>query len=184
MKKQIAVLIGSNSKTSFSRLVFQYLNLIATDNIQLNVVEIADLPLYDRDFDTNNPASYDRVRAQIAQSDAVLFITPEHNGAIPAMIKNVIDVVSRPMGESKWIGKAAGIVSVGAGLAGGVSATTQLRSILANKFVSMPTAPFAANVGGLFNGIFNEQGELVSEPTKAMLQEFMTSYVAFIEKFA
>ncbi|HBO37728.1 MAG TPA: FMN reductase [Pasteurellaceae bacterium] len=183
MTKQIAVLIGSNSKTSFSKLVVKHLQKMAPAGLQLNVVDIADLPLYDRDLDENSPASYIRVRDAVAKADGVLWVTPEHNGAVSAMLKNAIDVVSRPMGQSKWIGKPAGIVSLGAGASGGVRAADQLRIIASGSFINMPVAPFAANVGGLFNGVFDEQGEIASEALAAMLQNFINGYADFVAKF-
>lgn len=152
-------------------------------NIQLNVVQIADLPLYDRDLDTQDIAQYNRFRSEIAKADAVLFITPEHNGSFSAMIKNAIDIGSRPMGQSLWIGKPAGIVSVAAGAAGGVRAADQLRTICSGAFINMPTASFAANVGGIFNGVIGENGEIVSEPVKGMLNGFINAYADFVAKF-
>ncbi|MDU8923449.1 NADPH-dependent FMN reductase [Pasteurellaceae bacterium LIM206] len=183
MTEQIAVLIGSASKTSFNKLVVSHLQKMAPAGLRLNVVEIADLPLYDRDLDENSPASYTRLREEIARADGVLFVTPEHNGAISAMLKNAIDIASRPMGQSKWLGKPAGIVTVGAGAAGGVRATDQLRTIASGAFVNMPVAPFAANVGGLFNGVFDENGEIAADGVKTMLQQFIDSYAAFVERF-
>lgn len=183
MAKQIAVLIGSGSATSFSKLTVKHLQKIAPASIQLNIVEIADLPLYDRDLDENSPAAYTRVREAVANADGVLLVTPEHNGGISAMLKNAIDVVSRPMGQSKWIGKPAGIVSLGAGASGGVRAADQLRIICSGSFINMPTAPFAANVGGLFSGTFNEQGEVASKAVAEMLQNFINSYAQFVSKF-
>lgn len=182
MTKQIAVFIGSNSKTSFSKLVAKQLQKLAPHSIRLNVVEIGDLPLYDRDLDENSPPAYTRVREAVVQADGVLFVTPEHNGAIPAMLKNAIDVVSRPMGESKWIGKPAGIVTVGAGAGGGIRVSDQLRVIASGAFINMPVAPFAANIGSVFT-LFDEQGEITSEAVKQTLQNFINSYAQFVEKF-
>lgn len=183
MTKQIAVLIGSGSKTSFSHLTVQHLKKMAPANIQLNVVDIADLPLYDRDLDENSPAQYTRVREAIAAADGVLFVTPEHNASFSAMLKNAIDVASRPMGESKWIGKPAGIVTVGASPAGGVRAADQLRAITSGSFINMPTLPFALNVGNLFAGVFDEKGEIASDALKGSMQNFINAYAAFVEKF-
>lgn len=87
------------------------------------------------------------------------------------------------MGQSLWIGKPAGIVSVAAGAAGGVRAADQLRTICSGAFISMPTAPFAANVGGIFNGVIGENGEIVSEPVKGMLNGFINAYADFVAKF-
>lgn len=183
MTKQIAVLVGSGSKTSFSRAVAVHIQKTAPANLQLNFVNIADLPLYDRDLDENSPAEYEIFREAVSRSDAILFVTPEHNGGMSAMIKNAIDVGSRPMGQSKWLGKPAGIVSVAAGISGGVRAADQLRVIASGGFINMPVAPFAANVGGVFNGVFNENGEIVSESVLGMLQNFMIAYADFVAKF-
>lgn len=183
MTKQIAVLVGSGSVTSISRIVARHLQTIAPVNVQLNLVEIADLPLYDRDLDEQEIAQYTRFRAEIAKADAILFVTPEHNGSYSAMIKNAIDVGSRPMGHSQWIGKPAGIVSVSAGAAGGVRAADHLRVVCSGGFINMPTAPFAANVGGVFNGVLGENGEIVSDAVKGMLDGFINAYVDFVSKF-
>lgn len=183
MSKQIAVLVGSGSTTSISKIVARYLQNIAPANIQLNFVEISDLPLYERDLDGQEVALYNRFRTEIAKADAVLFVTPEHNASFSAMIKNAIDIGSRPMGQSLWIGKPAGIVSVAAGAAGGVRAADQLRTICSGAFINMPTAPFAANVGGVFNGVIDENGEIVSDAVKTMLEGFINAYADFISKF-
>lgn len=183
MTKKIAVLVGSASQTSVSQIVARYLAEVAPEGLTFNFVQIADLPLYDRDSDTQEIAQYQRLRADIAAADAVLLITPEHNGSFSAMIKNAIDVGSRPMGQSQWIGKPAGIVSVGAGAAGGVRAADQLRTVCSGAFINMPTASFAANVGGIFNGVIGENGEIVSEPVKAMLKGFIDAYADFVKRF-
>ncbi len=182
MAKQIAVLVGSGSSTSISKTVARYLQSIAPATVQLNLVEIADLPLYDRDLDEQEVAQYNRFRAEIAKAEAILFVTPEHNGSYSAMIKNAIDVGSRSMGNSLWIGKPAGIVSVAAGAAGGVRAADHLRVVCSGGFINMPTAPFAANVGGVFNGVLGESGEIVSEAVKGMLEGFINAYADFICK--
>ncbi|MGQ0286632.1 NADPH-dependent FMN reductase [Pasteurellaceae bacterium 22721_9_1] len=181
MAKQIAVLVGSNSKTSLSKIVVNHLKQIAPESLQLNVIEIADLPLYDRDLDENSPEQYKRFRSEIAASDGVLFVAPEHNSGVPAMIKNAIDVGSRPMGSSLWPGKPAGIVSLGG--SGGIRTADQLRVIAAGGFINMPTLPFAANISGIFSGVFNEQGEIASDSVKQLLENFIKAYADFVQKF-
>ncbi|MDG2943287.1 NADPH-dependent FMN reductase [Exercitatus varius] len=173
MTKQIAVFVGSASSTSISQIVARYLQSVAPQSIRLNFVEIGDLPLYDRDSDGQNIAQYARVREAVEKADGVLLISPEHNGGVSAMLKNAIDVASRPMGQSKWPGKPAG----------GVRVTDQLRTICSGAFINMPVAPFAANVGGVFNGVLNERGEIVSEAVQSMLQNFINAYADFVARF-
>lgn len=181
MKKQIAVLIGSASATSFNRLAVQHLQKIAPESLQLNIVEIADLPLYDRDLDTQDIPAYTRFREEIKKADAVIWVSPEHNGGPSAMLKNAIDIASRPMGQSVWTGKPLGLLSVNAN--GSSRVTDQLRTIATGPALNMPTLPFGAYFGGIFAGTFNEQGELVSEPAQLVLSGFIHAYAEFIAKF-
>ncbi|WP_439234617.1 NADPH-dependent FMN reductase [Lonepinella koalarum] len=179
MTKQIAVLVGSNSKTSFNQIVAKYLQSIAPASIQLNLIEIADLPLYDRDFDDNSPAQYARFRQQIKDADGVLLISPEHNGGLSAMLKNAIDIGSRASGQSLWIGKPAGLVAVTATDGAGVSG--QLKAIANAHYINMKVLPEVVNVAGIFGGVFNEQGEIVSEEVKQKLQNFIKDFADFVQ---
>lgn len=181
MTKQVAVLIGSASKTSFNHLAVKHLQKIAPSSLQLNIVEIGDLPVYDRDLDEQDVPVYTRVREAVKSADAVIWVTPEHNGSYSAMIKNAIDVVSRPAGQSLWIGKPLGLVSVNAG--GSNRAVDALRTVAAGTYINMPVAPFAASIGGIFAGAFDESGELVSEQAKGTLQGFINAYAEFVAKF-
>lgn len=181
MTKQVAVLIGSASKTSFNHLAVQYLQKIAPASVQLNIVGIGDLPLYDRDLDEQDVPQYTRVREAVRAADAVIWVSPEHNGGMSAMLKNAIDVVSRPAGQSLWIGKPLGLMSVSA--AGSPRVTDTLRVLAAGAYINMPVLPYAANIGGIFAGAFNEQGELVSEAAQNTLKGFIEAYAAFVARF-
>lgn len=180
MTKQVAVLIGSNSKTSANQAAVRYLQKIAPNSLELKVVEIADLPLYDRDLDDKDVPEYTRVRDAIKACDAVIWVTPEHNGGVSAMLKNAIDVVSRPAGQSQWVGKPLGLVTVNA--SGSNRTTDDLRVIASGASLSMPVAPFSAAVGGIFAGAI-EDGELVSQAGQKTLQGFIEAYAKFIERF-
>ena len=177
MAKNIAVFVGSASQTSFSHIVVRYLQKIAPASVHLNVVEISDLPLYDRDLDENSPMEYARVRAAIEAADGVLWVSPEHNASMSAMLKNAIDVGSRPMGQSKWLGKPLGIVTIGAGMAGGV------RAIASGSFVNMPVYSVNANVGGVYGGVFDANGDVTVDVLKKSLQDFINGFAEFVEKF-
>ena len=105
--KHIALVIGSLRRDSINRKVAQYIQNIAPSSWQITEVQIGDLPVYNQDFDEQSIAQYDRIRAQIAAADAVLFVTPEHNRSIPAALKNLLDVASRPACKGVWAGKRA-----------------------------------------------------------------------------
>lgn len=179
MTKQIAVFIGSGSQKSNSQLVVNYLQTVAPKSIELVPYPIADLPLYDRDSDAQSPESYTRLRQAIAAADGVLWVTPEHNGTVSAMLKNAIDIGSRPLGQSQWIGKKLGIITVSAGMTGGVGTADLLRAVASRKFVSMPTYHVSASIANV-SSAFNEQGELVNESVQRVLKEFIEGYAAFV----
>lgn len=181
MTKQVAVLIGSASKTSYNQLVVNYLQKIAPQSLWLNIIDIAHLPLYDRDLDNQTVPEYHAFREAIRAADAVLWVSPEHNGAVSAMLKNAIDIASRPAGQSVWVAKPLGLITVNA--SGSPRVVDQLRTIATGPALNMPTLPFAAQIGGIFADAFNEAGELVSEQAKTTLNNFIIAYNEFIYRF-
>lgn len=178
MSKNIAVFIGSASQTSYNHAVVRHLQNIAPSDLQFNVVELGDLPVYDRDLDEQDVPAYNRVREAIKAADACLWVSPEHNGQASAMLKNAIDVGSRPSGQSLWIGKKVGLVCVSAH--GTDKVTNQLKDLAQAHYINMQVAPVAANVGGIFSGAFNEQQEIVSDEVKATLQHFVNEFAKFV----
>src|SRR5512138_2441579 len=107
---KVAVVNGSLRKDSINKKLALALAKLAAGRLDLKLVDVSDLPLFNQDLEADYPAPAQRVKAEIAGADAVLFVTPEHNRSIPAALKNVIDWVSRPYGTSKWAGKPAAIV--------------------------------------------------------------------------
>ena len=128
MSRKIAVIVGSLRKGAFSRATGRALAALAPASLELETVEIGDLPFYDQDLDEGTPpAEWSRFREAIAGYDGVIFVTPEYNRSLPAVIKNAIDVGSRPYGASVWKGKSAGVVSISIGVYGGFCANMYLR---------------------------------------------------------
>ena len=111
-QKNIALVVGSLRRDSINRKIALYIQSIAPSSWQITEVQIGDLPVYNQDFDNESIAAYDRVRQQLQSADAVLFATPEHNRSIPAALKNLLDVASRPAGKGVWAGKRAAVVDL------------------------------------------------------------------------
>src|SRR5512142_3467764 len=111
-KKKIAILVGSLRKESFSRKTAKALIELAPASLVLEIVEIGQLPLYNEDLEQNLPATWREFRDRIRGFDGVVFVTPEYNRSVPGLLKNAIDVGSRPYGKSVWNGKPAAVVSV------------------------------------------------------------------------
>src|SRR6185295_6582705 len=104
--------------------------------LALSQVEIGTLPLYNQDLETAPPGEWQKLRDRVRGADAVLFATPEYNRSVPGVLKNAIDVGSRPYGKSAWAGKPAAIASVSPGAIGAFGANHHLRQSLV--FLDMP----------------------------------------------
>jgi chromate reductase, NAD(P)H dehydrogenase (quinone) len=179
---KVAVLVGSLRKESFNRKTANALRDIAPASLDLEIVEIRDLPLYNQDDDAIPPTAWAAFRARIQQADAALFVTPEYNRSVPGVLKNAIDIASRPSGNSAWNGKPAGVISVSPGAIGGFGANHHLRQSLV--FLNMPALQQPeAYIGGAA-GLFDEQGKLVNDSTREFLRKFLDAFAAWIERNA
>jgi chromate reductase, NAD(P)H dehydrogenase (quinone) len=176
----IAVLVGSLRKESINRKVALALAELAPANLKLKIIEIGDLPLYSEDLEgAATPAAYSTFRQQVSPCDGVLFVTPEYNRSVPGVLKNAIDVGSRPYGQSVWGGKPGAVISVSPGAIGGFGANHHLRQSLVFLDVPCMQQP-EAYLGGA-GSLFDESGTL-SEKTKPFLQAFIDAYGKWVEK--
>ena len=138
MAYKIAILVGSLREASLNRKVARSICAIRNDNLDCSMIEIGDLPLYNQDYDANPPEQYVRFRQQIADADGVLFVSPEYNRGIPGVLKNAIDVGSRPYGQSAFDKKPAAIVTASPG-----SSHSTPRWRAASSNTPRPTRPVA-----------------------------------------
>src|ERR1700752_2348471 len=136
MAYKIAIIVGSLREGSINRKVARSICSLRNDNLDCSMIEIGDLPLYDQDLDSDPPEQWRRFRQQIAQADGVLFVSPEYNRGIPGVLKNAIDVGSRPYGQSVFDKKPGAIVTASPGAVGGFGANHQIRQ--AAVFLNMP----------------------------------------------
>lgn len=176
--RTVAVLVGSLRKDSFNRKMANALVKIAPGELKLEIVEIDDLDFYNEDVEADTPRSWMNFRAKIGGADAVLFVTPEYNRSVPAILKNAIDVGSRPYGKSAWDGKPGSVVSVSPGAIGGFGANHHLRQSMVFLNVPMMTQP-EAYIGGAAK-LFDDRGNLTNDDTKKFLDKFLQAFAAWI----
>lgn len=178
----VAVLVGSLRKESFNRKMANVLRRMAPPSLDLAIVEIGNLPLYNQDDDAHPPAASAAFKARIQEADAVLFVTPEYNRSVPGVLKNAIDIASRPYGKSAWDGKPAAVISVSPGAIGGFGANHHLRQSLV--FLNMPTLQQPeAYIGGAAD-LFDAQGNLAKDSTREFLRKFLTAFEQWIGRNA
>ncbi len=181
MSKKISVLIGSLRKDSFNKKVAQEIIKLASGNLVFEILEIGHLEHYNEDIDGDNPPkSWTDFRNKIKTSDGFLFCTPEYNRSVPSVLKNAIDIGSRPYGQNSWGGKPGAIVSVSMSALGAFGANHHLRQSMVFVDVLMMQQP-EAYIGNAHT-LFNEAGEL-AEGTKKFLQNYINAYENWVNKF-
>ena len=178
--RNVAVFVGSLRKESFNRKMAKALIAIAPPPLKLEIVEIRELPLYNQDDDANPPAASVAFKQRVQQADAVLFVTPEYNRSVPGVLKNAIDVASRPYGKSAWNGKPGAVISVSPGAIGGFGANHHLRQSLV--FLNVPALQMPEAYIGNAAKLFDESGTLIDASAKEFLLKFLQAFAQWIER--
>jgi len=178
--RDVVVLVGSLRQASFNRKMADALQEIAAGTLALEQVAIGDLPLYNEDLEAAVPPAWARFRDRVRRADAVLFVTPEYNRSVPGVLKNAIDVGSRPYGKSVFSRKPAAVVSVTQGALGAFGANHHLRQSLV--FLDMPALQQPEMYIGGAPRLFGQDGRLSSDETRALLKKFIDAFAAWIEK--
>jgi chromate reductase len=170
--KKVGIITGSLRKGSYSRLVGEYVKSKLTQECE--IIEIDNLPLYNEDLDNDNPPrEWVNFRRKILFFDGVIFVTPEYNRGLPAVLKNAIDVASRPHGKGAWNGKPCGVISVTPGYLGGMAASFSLRqTAVCCGIAMMPNEIF---IGGITNPL--------DERVKTQLTAYSQAFSQWLTKF-
>jgi len=177
---KVAVFVGSLRKESFNLKVAKAMVALAPEALKLEILEIGQLSFYNQDADEGQPpVSWTEFRQRVKAADAVLFVTPEYNRSVPAVLKNALDIGSRPYGENVWDGKPGAVVSVSPGAIGGFGANHHLRQTLV--FLNVPTLQQPEAYIGNVHTLLDTAGNLANEGTKAFLVKFLQAFSAWIK---
>lgn len=174
----IGVVVGSLRRDSFNRKLATAIAKLAPADFSFNQLRIDDLPLYNQDDDANQPASVKRLKAEIAGSQGLLFVTAEYNRSVPGVLKNAIDHASRPYGQNAWGGKPAGVMGVSVGANGTAMSQQHLRNILA--YLDVPTLGQPEAFILAKDGLFDTAGN-IGEDSKKFMQQWIDRYVAWVK---
>jgi chromate reductase, NAD(P)H dehydrogenase (quinone) len=176
----IVVIAGSLRKESFTLKIARALAKLAPDTLRLEVVTPHGISFFNQDLEAAPPADWLAFREKLQKSDGVIFVTPEYNRSISGVLKNAIDVGSRPYGKSSFNGKPTGIVSNSPGPLGGVSAAKHLQNILPGI-----CGPILQQPEIYLNGVgdaFDDKGELTKETLQKVLKQYIDAFAAHVEK--
>ena len=176
----IVVLVGSLRKESYTLKIANALAKLAPATLKLDVTTLDGISFFNQDLEATPPADWVAFREKLQKSNGVLFVTPEYNRSIPGVLKNAIDVGSRPYGKSSFLGKPTGIISNSPGQLGGVSAAKHLQNILpgiCGPIMGQPEIYLNAVGDG-----FDEKGEIGKEVLQKLLHQYIVAFAAFVEK--
>jgi chromate reductase len=180
MSYKIAIIVGSLREGSLNRKMARAICAIRGDNLNCSMVEIGDLPLYNQDLDTDPPEPWARFRDQVRPADGLLFVSPEYNRGVPGVLKNAIDVGSRPYGQSVFDKKPAAIVTVSPGSIGGFGANHQIRQTCV--FLNMPVMQQPeAYLGHVSDDSFDEDGQLKDGPLKELVTSLAHAFHDWVD---
>jgi chromate reductase len=176
----IVVIVGSLRKEAWTLKVANALAKLAPDSLKLHVITLHDLSFFNQDLEAAPPADWLAFREKLQKSSGVLFVTPEYNRSIPGVLKNAIDIGSRPYGKSSFLGKPIGIVSNSPGVLGGVNAAMNLKQLLPGITGPIMGQPEIYLVG--VGDAFDAQGNLTKESMQKVMQQYIDAYAAFVDK--
>lgn len=180
-KKKIAILVGSLRKESINRKLANVMIKMAPESLEMEIVEIGQLVHYNEDLEEETPAEWVDFREKIGAADGYLFFTPEYNRTFSSVIKNALDVASRPYGQNKWGGKPGAVVSSSMGALAGAAANLALRQPMVCLDIYLMQQP-EAYIGNSWQ-LFDEQNNLKSEDTRAFLQSWINAFAEWVHKF-
>lgn len=178
---KIGILVGSLRKDSYNLKIAKALIDLAPSSFHIEIIEIGQLPFFNQDDEENPPAEWMQFRQRLKNLDGFIIVTPEYNRSIPAVLKNALDVGSRPYGQSSWDGKPCAIVSASIGAIGGFGANHHLRQSL--TFLNVPCMQqpevYLSNV----DTFFDDTGKIINNGTRQFLGKFMDAYSVWAKKF-
>lgn len=180
-KLNVAVFIGSLRKESFNRCLARAIERLAPTDFGFDHVRIDDLPLYSQDFDHDYPANAKRLKQQVEAADALLFVTPEYNRSIPGVLKNALDIGSRPWGTNSFAGKPGAVIGTSIAATGSALSQQHLRNVLA--YLDVPLLGQPEVFVHFKEGLFDADGKIGVEGTQKFLQGFVDRYVAWVRRF-
>lgn len=176
----VGYLIGSLSVESINRKLARALVRLAPAELTMEEIAIGDLPLYNRDFDPDYPPAARELKRCLAAVDAVLFVSPEYNRAIPGALKNAIDWASRPWGTNSFAHKPSAVIGASPGKIGTAVAQQNLRSVL--SFCNAPQMNAPEAYIQFLPGLIGDDGEVTDTSTEQFLSDFMSEFADFIAR--
>jgi chromate reductase len=179
-KLTLGVIVGSNRRDSINRRLAGALAKLGSGAFEAKFIQIDDLPMYNQDMEQPVPANVARFKAAVEGCDALLFVTPEHNRSMPAVLKNAIDWGSRPWGKNSWPGKPAAVIGAASGAISTAIVQQHLRAVLGNQGLHL--------LGGeayiqFKPDLIDAENNVSDESVRKFLKAFVDNFASFAGRF-
>lgn len=177
-KLNLVGIVGNNAPFSYNRVLLQFMKQHFSDQFNLDVCEIDDIPLFNERDLASVPQTVVTLSQKIKDADGIIIATPEYDHAIPAALKSAIEWLS--VYEHALTTKPVMVVGASLGVQGTARAQDNLRQILnspgVNGFV-MPGFEFLLNNA---KSKFDDQGQLTDSGTTKFLSECVDHFMNFV----
>lgn len=178
---KILGICGSLRKVSYNRGLLLAAKDLAPEGTSIEIAELHDIPLFDQDLEAHgDPAPVAALKDRIRQADAVLIATPEYDWGLPGVLKNALDWVSRPAGQSTLKQKPLAMMGASDGPWGTTRAQLQLRQTL--TYMDVLTLPSPWVYVALAKEKFDASGALSDERTREQVKGLVAALVAWTER--
>jgi len=179
---KILGIAGSLRQESLNKMALNACNkLLPTSVATMTIFDIKDLPLMNQDTEKVANPHVAEFKAAIRAADMILIATPEYNYSVPGVLKNAIDVASRPYGDNAWNGKVVATISASIGIFGGVKSQLALKPVYG--FVGMIPAPGPEVCIGEAPKKFDAKTkELIHKPTEDFIKSYLEGVCLFTKQ--
>lgn len=178
-KLKLGLIVGSNRKESINRKLALAIGKLGDGAFEAKLIQIDDLPIYNQDFEQPVPAPVARFKAEVEGSDALLFVTSEHNRSIPTVLKNAIDWGGRPYGKTSWPDKPAAVTGTSPGAISSAIVQQHLKTVLLNQGLHV--------IGGeayiqFKADLIDADNNVADDSVRGFLKAFIDKFAAFAGK--
>ena len=178
---KVAMIVGSSRPTSLNERLARAIEKLALTNLISERIRIDDLSFSDSDLEKAPPPEVVRIKADVARNAAALFVMPEFNRSIPAMLKNAIDIGSRSMADNFWRDMPGAMTGTSPGAIGTAAGQQHLRQVL--SVLGANALPGEAYVGFSSPTLIDPEGTVENEATRAFIKAHVDRFAVFVDRF-
>ena len=167
---------GSLRKASYNRGLLRLAQASAPEGVEIETIELNDIPPFNQDVEeAGDPEPVRKLKERVAAADALLIVTPEYNGAMPGLLKNTLDWLSRVPRNTVLRTKTAAIMGASAGGRGSLPAQAQVRRLLDIFGCPVMEEPVVAIARA--GDRFDDRGDLIDDALREEVAAFVAAFV-------